>query len=756
MASLTEYNPKIIESKENFKLITSSANDAIIMLNNLGKVSFWNNAAERVFGYTSKEVKGKYLYSLILPESDQEDFNREFDQFRKAGNGMKIVKTFEKIGVRKDRKTIDIEITLSAIKLKNEWNSVAIIKDISERKKREEKIKELKSNQESILSNVYDSVLVISKDMKIQFMNKKAEEEFGSHLHDRICYEVLMNKTQVCEECSFNKLITNYSENTRFETYYIKPLTSEKKYYECSCTPILNINGKPAIIDIIRDITDRKMAEQVLRDSKEKFRNLVENFPYSIFLLDFNQIIYDCNSVAVLYLNRRMEEITKKYFFDIFPTSEDQIEIISEIIQNAFDYDLSDMIEIDFINKNNNTSWVELFFSSVKLGNQKYIQVILQDITERKLAEKIIKEENLRLRKIDLVKKQLTVKTSEELKSPLTNMFDASKILLDSYKGKLDQKAIKLLEMIKKGGEQSMNLVGRLVDISRIESEKIVVKKQVESLIEIIRESVDEIMIKIKKQTFNLNLDLSDDLYSKVDKLRIKQVITDILIHTIKNTSDKSEITVSLRKNGNFAELIINNKEISLKEKEKKVLFFNKNKINPKNTFLGLYFSTEIVELHGGQIIIESKGEHKGTNFIIKLPIIDWKDSLLHIYIFYQSGILLYDYPFVENVKKSDSILISGSLVGMMAILKEVVQGEKSIKIIDHGDRKIIFEMNRTKDIIFALIVKKDLMVFHQKLFSLIEEFDKSYKDYVETIQESCSVANNWANLVYLIENYFG
>lgn len=139
----------------------------------------------------------------------------------------------------------------------------SIIKDISERKKRVEIIKELKSNQDLLLSNVYDSVIVISKNMKIILMNRKAEEEFGGHLRDQICYEVLMNKTKACKECSFNKLISNYSENTRFETSFIKPLTSEKKYYECSCTPILNINGKPTIIDIVRDITDRKIAEAI-------------------------------------------------------------------------------------------------------------------------------------------------------------------------------------------------------------------------------------------------------------------------------------------------------------------------------------------------------------------------------------------------------------------------------------------------------------------------------------------------------------
>jgi len=218
----------------------------------------------------------------------------------------------------------------------------------------------------------------------------------------------------------------------------------------------------------------------------------------------------------------------------------------------------------------------------------------------------------------------------------------------------------------------------------------------------------------------------------------------------------KSDISIYLQKNDSFAEIIIKYKGTSLKEKEKKILFSSKNKLNLKNSFLGLYLSKEIVDLHGGQILIESEGGNEGSRFIIRLPNINWRDSLLHIYIFYKSGILLYDYPFVETVKKGDSILISGSLVGMMAILKEVVQGEKFIKIIDHGDRKIIFEMNKTNEIIFALIVKENLTIFHRKFFSLIEEFDKTYKELVENIEESCVVADNWENLGFLIKKHFG
>jgi len=417
--------------------------------------------------------------------------------------------------------------------------------------------------------------------------------------------------------------------------------------------------------------------------------------------------------------------------------------------------DLSEIVEFEFINNKGNSSVVEVIFSSLKFRNEKFVQVFMKDITERKLVDNIIREENERLRKIDDMKKQLTAQTSEEMKAPLNDMFDASQTLLDSYKDKLDQNAIKLLEMIKKGGKKSMALVGRIVDISRIETEKIKLRKQIESLIEIISESVDETMINIKKQNFTLNLDLVEDLYSEVDKHRIKQVVKDILLQIINYASKKSEISISLQQNNDFAEIILKNKDINLKKKEKKNMLSPKNKKTQKNSSLGLYFAKEIIELHGGQIIIESEGRNEGSKFIIRLPIINWTDLLLHIYIFYNSGILLYDHPFVEDINRNDSVLISGSLVGMITILKEVVQGEKFIKIIDHGDRKIIFEMDRTNQIIFALIAKENLTIFHQKLLNLIENFDKHYLNLVENIEESCSVSENWRSLEILIKKHF-
>lgn len=617
----------------------------------------------------------------------------------------------------------------------------------------EDPIKESEELLNFILANGNDLIVIISKDMKILYMNKKAKEEFGNNQIGNICFEVMMNENTICESCCFNKI--NYNKESRFEAPYANSYMTEEKIFEYSNASFLSFNGQPAIIDIIRDVTDKKKIEHSFKDSKELFRNLVENLQFSIFLLEANKNIYDCNTTAELYLKRSKEDFIGENFFDLFPKSKEVIDSCDELIYNVINLDLSEIVEFEFINNKANSSVVEVIFSSIKFRNEKFVQVFMKDITERKLVDNIIREENERLRKIDDIKKQLTAQTSEEMKAPLNEMFDASQTLLDSYKDKLDQNAIKLLEMIKKGGKKSMALVGRIVDISRIETEKIKLRKQIESLIEIISESVDETMIKIKKQNFTLNLDLVEDLYSEVDKLRIKQVVKDILLQIINYASKKSEISISLQQNNDFAEIILKNKDINLKKKEKKNLLSPKHKITQKNSSLGLYFAKEIIELHGGQIIIESEGRNEGSKFIIRLPIINWTDLLLHIYIFYNSGILLYDHPFVEDMNRNDSVLISGSLVGMITILKEVVQGEKFIKIIDHGDRKIIFEMDRTNQIIFALIAKENLTIFHQKLLNLIENFNKHYQNLVENIEESCSVSENWRSLEILIKKHF-
>ncbi|MHA1527132.1 MAG: sensor histidine kinase, partial [Promethearchaeota archaeon] len=415
---------------------------------------------------------------------------------------------------------------------------------------------------------------------------------------------------------------------------------------------------------------------------------------------------------------------------------------------NIINFDLNKIIEFEYIDYKDEKFFEKGFFSPVKFGKNKFILVIIQDITATKLADNIIKDEYKRLKELDKVKKQMTAETTEELKSPLHIMSNAAELLLNLYKDKLDTKAIELLEMIQRGGERSMDLVGKMIDISRIESQEFKLEKQTESLIEIIRDSVDEVMAQ-QMQDFFINFDVLEDLYAEVDKKRIRQVIKDLLLTVMENTPKKSKIRISLQKNGKYAKISIKNifEETFTGEETEQIL-------DSQESLFGFHYSKVIVEMHGGQVTTQSMGRDRGSAFNITLPIKKWSDLLIHLYIIYKSGLLIYDHSFIGK-ENQDSSLISGGIVGTLIMLKEIIHGETQIRTIDHGDRKLMFETNKTEDIIFVLLVKENLIVFKRRLDALIERFDIAYKDLIDDIENTSLIMNYWENLDDLINDYF-
>lgn len=133
----------IIENEEMFSTITSIANDAVIMMNDNGAISYWNAAAEKILGYNSEEVLGKNLHKLLSPEKYHAAFLKGFTKFKITGKGNAIGKTLELEAVRKGGDEFPIELSLSSVKLKGKWLAVGIIRDITDRKKLEEELKKL-------------------------------------------------------------------------------------------------------------------------------------------------------------------------------------------------------------------------------------------------------------------------------------------------------------------------------------------------------------------------------------------------------------------------------------------------------------------------------------------------------------------------------------------------------------------------------------------------------------------------------------
>jgi PAS domain S-box-containing protein len=131
------------ESEETLRRITTSAQDAIIMMDDQGKVSFWNEAAERIFGYARQEIMGGDLHCLLAPTQYQETYRHQFPHFTQTGQGPAVDHITELSGKKKDGSEFPIELSLSSVMIHGKWHAIGIIRDITIRKCTEAEQKQL-------------------------------------------------------------------------------------------------------------------------------------------------------------------------------------------------------------------------------------------------------------------------------------------------------------------------------------------------------------------------------------------------------------------------------------------------------------------------------------------------------------------------------------------------------------------------------------------------------------------------------------
>ena len=134
---------RLSESEEIFRSISNAAQDAIVMINDDGDISYWNNAAVEIFGYSREEVMGKNLLRLLAPARYLESHVKGFARFRETGEGDLVGKVSEIEALRKDGAEFPIELSLSAVRIKDTWSGIAIARDITGRRRSEEMLRQL-------------------------------------------------------------------------------------------------------------------------------------------------------------------------------------------------------------------------------------------------------------------------------------------------------------------------------------------------------------------------------------------------------------------------------------------------------------------------------------------------------------------------------------------------------------------------------------------------------------------------------------
>ncbi len=260
------------ESEKKLHTIADTAKDAIIMMDDEGKIVFWNPAAEQIFGHPACEALGKELHLLIAPQNSHIAYQKGIVQFQQSGEGSVLGKTLELQALRKNGTEFPVEVSLSAIQIKGRWFSTGIIRDVTSRKQTEEKVKLFSGAIEEAM----DGVQITDLSGYILYSNKAVEELYGYSPKELVGKHV--NTMNVDTDLGSRVIVPSIRRDGRWSGE-IKVQHRDGTVFPIwlATALIKNDNDEPiAMIGIVRDMTERKRVEDELREHRERLLDLVD------------------------------------------------------------------------------------------------------------------------------------------------------------------------------------------------------------------------------------------------------------------------------------------------------------------------------------------------------------------------------------------------------------------------------------------------------------------------------------------------
>lgn len=229
---------------------------------------------------------------------------------------------------------------------------------------------------------------------------------------------------------------------------------------------------------------------------------------------------------------------------------------------------------------------------------------------------------------LDQAKSDFISITSHQLRTPLTAMKGYLSMMLDGDFGKLKQTQKDSLQKVFDSGERLLNLVENLLNISRIESGRIIFQYKIMQLENIVSSVVEELSLSVKKKGLDLvyKKKLKKLPKVKIDEEKIRQVIINLIDNATKYTR-KGKIKINLKQRKNKIQFCISDKGIGIKKEYLSNLFKKFSRVegvslvHTEGTGLGLYVAKQMIKAHKGKIWAESNGDGAGSRFYFELPI---------------------------------------------------------------------------------------------------------------------------------------
>jgi PAS domain S-box-containing protein len=464
-----------------------------------------------------------------------------------------------------------------------------------------------------------------------------------------LSHEVLLGK-KVWELGVFKDIVANQDklkelQQKGYVRYEDLPLeTSDGQQIEVEfVSSLYEENDQDVIQCNIRDISDRKLMEKNLRESELnlhaseiRYRRLFEAARDGILILDAETgMVVEVNPFLVEMLGFPHEAflgaaIWELGFFNDIVANQNKFAELQEkgyVRYENLPLEKADgrRIQVEFV-------------SNVYLVNDiKVIQCNIRDITDRKQAEKELREAKNTAETANRAKSNFLSSMSHELRTPLNAVIGFSEVLADKTFGDLNEKQGKYVDNVLGAGRYLLSLINDILDLSKVESGKMELELSNFPLAAVLDNSLVMVKERCAKQGIGLTLDINEgirDLEISADERKLKQILFNLLSNAVKFTPEGGTIKLSASldckpsKNGNQQSdilVFVADTGIGIKLEDQERIFREFEQVDSsdtpkyKGTGLGLALVKRFVELHGGRVWVESQFG-KGSTFWFSIP----------------------------------------------------------------------------------------------------------------------------------------
>jgi diguanylate cyclase (GGDEF)-like protein/PAS domain S-box-containing protein len=393
---LTEVAEALQESERSAALILETAYEAYVAMDERGEITGWNARAEAMFGWTREEVAGRSLADTIVPAPHRDAHRRGLERFLATGEGPLLGKRIEVDGLHRDGHEFPIELAISPVRAGNRTTFHAFCEDISQRRRAEESLRESEERFRTLVQGVKDyAIFALGVDGRIESWNEGAERIYG-YSADQILGEHFSRFLPPDEggDRAAERALEHAAGGGPVEEEGWRLRADGARFWaDVTLSPLFARSGKlRGFVKVTRDITERRRAQEALREAEERFRSAFEAAPVGIALVDtspertgrFIQVNGELSSITGFATEKLLETSLQAI------THPEDMQSALDLLGSLLDAGVrSRSIEVRCFRAEGEVVWVSLSASLVRgaEGDPLYAIVQVQDVSERKRFE---------------------------------------------------------------------------------------------------------------------------------------------------------------------------------------------------------------------------------------------------------------------------------------------------------------------------------------------------------------------------------